>query len=136
MPGLNVYNPYAFLNYLQSLGNPQTTTVPGFNVGCCTPAYNGMYQIALETGSFSQVIENSNAVYLTVASDTSIAGMPLKMNFGLREEFTNLTTIGIGKLPTSLTIQPSDHTAELVAYGPQSMVRARTAISTCCPMWT
>ncbi|HVW75068.1 MAG TPA: TonB-dependent receptor, partial [Rhizomicrobium sp.] len=126
-PALNVYNPYAFLNYLQSLGNPINTPIPGYNVGCCTPAFDGVYRIALQTGSYSQVIENSDAIYLTLSSDTSFAGMPLRMNFGLREEFTNLTTIGIGKLPTALTIQPSDHTAELVTYGPTTNVSGKNS---------
>lgn len=126
-PASITYNPYQVLNYLQGLGNPINTAIPGYNVGCCTPPFNGTYQIALQTSSFTQVIENSNAVYLNLASDTTVVGMPLRMNFGLREEFTNLTTIGIGKLPTSLTIQPSDHTAELVAYGPQSLVSANNS---------
>src|SRR4029079_12700940 len=38
----------------------------------------------------------------------------LRIHAGLRGEFTNVTTIGIGTLPTALTVQPFDHTAFLV----------------------
>ena len=44
-PKVLVFDPYSVLNYLQGLGNPATTTVPGFNTGCCNPAYTGTYQL-------------------------------------------------------------------------------------------
>jgi TonB-dependent receptor len=117
-----VFNPYSVLNYLQSLGNPATTTVPGFNVGCCNPAYTGQYQLANVIGSYSQVIENTNAGYISMAADTMIAGMQLKINAGVRDEYTNVTTIGISNPLASLTVQPSDHTALVEGFGPQSPV--------------
>jgi len=126
-PQILAFNAYQVLNYLQGLGNPQTTNIPGYNVGCCTPEFDGTYRVAPVTGAYTQVIENTNAVYISVASDTTVAGMPLRVNFGVREEFTNMTTVGIGKEPTSLTIQPSDHTAELVDYGPTSIVTAHNS---------
>ncbi len=121
-PKVLAFNPYSVLNYLQGLGNPQTMTVPGFNVGCCTPAFDGVYRTALNVGSYRQIIENSNAAYISVKAKAEIAGMPLKMNIGVRQEFTNLTAIGIGQLPTALTVQPSDHTAFVTSFGPQSSV--------------
>jgi len=116
------FNPYQVLNYLQGLGNPQTTTVPGYNVGCCTPAFDGVYRTALNVGSYQQIIENTNAAYISVTSKSQLAGMPLRINVGLRQEFTNLTAIGIGRQPTALTVQPSDHTAFVTTFGPQSTV--------------
>lgn len=113
-PKVLVFDAYSVLNYLQSLGNPQTTTVPGFNPGCCNPAYAGRYVLSDVTGAYSQVIENSHAGYLSITANAKIADMPLRINAGLRGEFTNVTTIGIGTLPTSLAVQPSDHTAFLV----------------------
>jgi TonB-dependent receptor len=47
--------------------------------------------------------------------------MPLKINAGVRDEYTDLTTVGLGQLPTSLTVQPSDHTAYQVGFGPQTI---------------
>jgi len=121
-PRVLVFNAYSVLNYLQSLGNPQVATVPGFNPGCCNPAYTGTYVLSNVTGAYSQVIENSHAGYLTISSSTAIAGMPLRIHAGLRGEFTNVTTIGIGTLPTALTVQPSDHTAFLVTPSPATIM--------------
>ncbi|HEY4077840.1 MAG TPA: TonB-dependent receptor [Rhizomicrobium sp.] len=118
---LPVFNPYSVLNYLQGLGNPQTKTIPGFNVGCCTPPFNGTYSLANVANAYQQVIENTNAGYISVNAEVQLAGMPLKINAGVRDEYTSLTTIGLGQLPTSLTVQPSDHTAFLVGFGPQSI---------------
>jgi TonB-dependent receptor len=113
------------LNYLQGLGNPQTTTIPGFNVGCCTPPFDGVYRTALNVGSYQQIIENSNAAYISITSKSELAGMPLRINVGLRQEFTNLTAIGIGQQPIGLTVQPSDHTAFVTTFGPQSLVTGK-----------
>jgi TonB-dependent receptor len=121
-PRILAFDPYAVLNYLQGLGNPQTTAVPGFNVGCCTPAFDGTYRLTSVVGAYSQVIENTSAGYINVVADTKVAGMPLKINAGLRGEYTGVTTIGLGQLPSSLTVQPSDHTAFMVGFGPTSSV--------------
>jgi iron complex outermembrane receptor protein len=121
-PKVLAFNPYSVLNYLQGLGNPQTTNIPGYNVGCCNPAFDGVYRNILNTGSYQQTIENSNSAYISFRAKTQVAGMPLRINAGVREEFTNLTSIGIGKLPTSLVVQASDHTAFTTSFGPQSIV--------------
>jgi len=121
-PKVLAFNPYSVLNYLQGLGNPQTQTIPGFNVGCCTPAFDGVYRTALNVGSYQQIIENSNSAYINITARTQVAGMPLRLNAGLRQEFTNLTAIGIGRLPTALTVQASDHTAFVTSFGPQAPV--------------
>jgi TonB-dependent receptor len=121
-PKVLAFNPYSVLNYLQGLGNPQNGTIPGFNVGCCNPAFDGVYRTILNTGSYQQTIENSNSAYISFQAKTKVAGMPLRINAGVREEFTNLTSIGIGKLPTSLVVQASDHTAFTTSFGPQSTV--------------
>ena len=116
------FDAYAVLNYLQGLGNPQTTTIAGFNSGCCSPAFNGTYALANVAGSYSQVVENTHAGYLTILAQTNLANMPLKLNLGLRAEYTGVTTIGLVQLPTSLTVQPSDHTAFNVGFGTASPV--------------
>ena len=76
----------------------------------------------MSSSAYSQVIENTNAGYINVHGELSLGGMPLKMNVGVRDEYTNVTTIGLGQQPTSLTVQPSDHTAFLVGFGPTSPV--------------
>jgi iron complex outermembrane receptor protein len=121
-PKVPVFNAYSVLNYLQGLGNPQTAPIPGFNVGCCNPAYTGTYTLSNVPGAYSQVIENTNAGYVNVSAEVKIAGQPLRIFAGLRDEYTSVTTIGLGQQPTSLTVQPSDHTAFLVGFGPTSAV--------------
>ena len=121
-PKVLMFNAYSVLNYLQGLGNPQTTAIPGFNVGCCNPAYTGTYTLADVVNANSQVIENTNAGYVSVSADMKIGNMPLRIFAGLRDEYTKVTTIGLGQQPTSLTVQPSDHTAFLVGFGPTSTV--------------
>ncbi len=112
-----VYSPFAIRNYLQGLGNPQTKNIPGFNYSCC--AFDGVYRTALNVGSYQQVIENTNSAYISVTSKSELAHMPLRINVGLRQEFTDVTTIGIGQAPIGLTVQASDHTAFLTSFGPQ-----------------
>ena len=66
-----VFDAYSVLNYLQDLGNPQASTIPGFNPGCCNPAYTGTYVLSDVAGAYSQVIENTHAGYLTLSSSTT-----------------------------------------------------------------
>jgi iron complex outermembrane receptor protein len=121
-PRILAFDPYAVLNYLQGLGNPQTAAIPGFNVGCCNPAFDGVYRLTPVVGAYSQVVENTNAGYVNIVADVKVGDMPLKINAGLRGEYTGVTTIGIGHQPSSLTVQPSDHTAFIVGFGPTSAV--------------
>ena len=124
-PQLLAYSAYGVLNYLQGLGNPQATTVPGFNTGCCDPAFTGTYQLANVVGDYSQVIENTHALYVNTLARVTIDGLPLKINAGLRGIRTGATSIGLGQQPTGLTVQPSDHTAFQVNYGPSSVIGGR-----------
>src|SRR3569833_3127705 len=121
-PRILAFDAYSVLNYLQGLGNPQNAAIPGFNVGCCTPAYDGTYRMVDVSTSNAQVIENTHAGYLQLQSQVSLASMPLKISAGLREEYTNVTTIGIGQQPIALAVQPSDHTAFQVSFAPPPVV--------------
>ena len=116
------FDPYAVLNYLQGLGNPQTKTIPGFNTGCCTPAYDGTYKTILVPGSVQEISEKTAAAFVNLAMDAQIADMPLKVSIGVRDEETRTTSSGLGQQPTALTVQPGDHTAFLVSFGPTSTV--------------
>ncbi len=113
-----VFDPYTVVNYLQSLGNPQTTNIPGANKNCCTPPFDGTYRIILNDGGFLKVSETVYSVYLNLSGDAMLGGMELKYNVGLRAEDTEVTSQGLGQQVTGLTVQPSDHTAFLVAYDP------------------
>jgi iron complex outermembrane receptor protein len=119
------FDPYQVLNYLQGLGNPQTKTIPGFNTGCCDPAYDGIYKTILVPGSVQAIDEDTLAGFLSVAFDTQVADMPLKINVGMREEETRTKSSGLGQQPTTLTVQPGDHTAFLTSFGPTTTVTTK-----------
>jgi TonB-dependent receptor len=116
------FNPYAVLNYLQGLGNPQTTNIPGANVNCCNPAFNGIYQMAPNNGGFQALSEESFAAFVNFNTTMQIADMPLRVNVGVREERTNLSSQGLAALPNGLAVQSGDHTAFNVSYTPTTLV--------------
>jgi iron complex outermembrane recepter protein len=121
-PAILAYNPYTILNYLQSLGNPQTTSIPGANVTCCTPPFDGIYRVALNNSSVQTIEEKTYAPYLVIQDETPIGSMTLHESFGVRFDDTTVYSSGLGALPTALTVQASDHTAFQVTYGPTSTV--------------
>ena len=111
------FNPYSVLNYLQGLGNPQTKVIPGANTACCIPAFDGIYRLAPNTGSFQTIEESTASAFVNINDESHIGDMPLKINIGLRFEQTTTRSSGLAKLPSSLTIQPNDHTAFLLGPG-------------------
>lgn len=115
-PNILVFNPYQVLTYLQSLGNPQTTNIPGANTNCCNPPFTGMYTMVFDNGFYQQVDENTLTPYLSLTLKEKIADMPLVVLMGVRDERTVVSSAGLGQLPSGLTVQPSDHTAFLVSY--------------------
>jgi len=127
-PRILAFNPEAVVKYLQGLGNPATpNAIPGFNWGCCDPAYRGVFQVVLDPASFQHIYEDNYAGYAVVSGAAAIMGMTLKYQAGLRSEYTELTSTGIGRLPTGLSVMPSDHTAFLVTYGDTSQVSNRNS---------
>jgi iron complex outermembrane receptor protein len=116
------FNALQVVNYLQSLGNPQTKSIAGYNTG--DPAYAGMFNMAWNAGSYQDVIEDTLSGFLNANIQTEVGGRALLVNLGLREDSTRVKSYGIGQLPTNLTVQSSDHTAFIVGYGPQSLVES------------
>ena len=104
------------LNYLQSLGNPQTTNIPGANKTCCTPPFTGIYTMAFNVGSYQTIEEKTFAPYLNLNTKSSIADMPLPSMSGCATIERKRSLRASAQLPTTLTVQASDHTAFLVAY--------------------
>jgi iron complex outermembrane receptor protein len=117
-PQMLSYDPFAVRAYLQGLGNPQTQAIPGANTNCCTPPYDGTYDLALNPGSVQEIKERTYAPFVSLTQQSEIASMPLRIHLGARFETTDLTTTGLGQSPIALTVQPSDRTAFLVTYGP------------------
>jgi iron complex outermembrane receptor protein len=126
-PNILAFNAYQVLGYLESLGNPQTKNIPGANKTCCTPPFNGIYQMAANPGDTQEITENTVSPYLNLTTTAQLADRPLKINMGLRYEVTHVDSQGLSQLPTSLTIQSSDHTAFLVAYSGETTIDTKSS---------
>jgi len=138
IPGLPIFNANAVYSYLNSLGIPKCTngvsSINGFN---CT----GLYDPSTYTGSlpsemvefdpngYQRVDEDTYAGYVSFATEAKLADMPLKVNGGVRYEYTRLWASGYGRDLQSLTVSPGDHTAYDFHYGPTSIVAKKNAYS-------
>jgi iron complex outermembrane receptor protein len=107
-PELLVYSPYDLYGFLEGLGNPQTQTIPGFNYGCC--AYTGTFELALDPGSVQDITEKTFAAFISARFDTELGGKPFHVTAGVRRESTDVSSSGVGRLPTQLTVNPADPT--------------------------
>lgn len=122
-PRILAFDPAAVISYIERLGNPVTpTAVPGFNWGCCNPAYQGKYSMMLDPANYQRIEEDNYASYLVIRGRSAVGRWPLQYHAGLRAEFTNLISSGISRLPVALSVMPSDHTAFQVDYAPERPV--------------
>jgi iron complex outermembrane receptor protein len=124
-PNVLQFSAAQVLQYLQSLGNPQAKYVPGYaytNTGI-SPLYNGMYALKFNAGSYQIVNQKTYAPYFIITQQLEIAGMPLTIKEGLRDEEIYLTSSGLGQVPTAISVVPGDHTALAYTLGPTSLVR-------------
>jgi TonB-dependent receptor len=113
------FDAIAVFQYLEDLGDPATpTSIPGFNWGCCDPAYHGKFDMVSNPASYQRIAEDSLSGYATITGSASIAGIALTYRGGLRLERTLVYSEGRERLPTALTVMPADHTAFLTSYGP------------------
>ncbi len=127
IPGLLRVSQKDVWSYLNSLGIPSSGTpgyIPGFNWGCCLvngkTTYAGMTLDAINSfdpGSFQQVFEDTYSLYTTMATETKFIGMPLKVNAGIRYEYTSVRSTGMDQPLTGLTVAPGDPTAYLYTFG-------------------
>ncbi len=120
------FNPYPVLSYLQGLGNPQTTVIPGYNgvgKGCCAPPpneagrpFNGIYTPAFNPSNYHVLSEATYAGFVAATFKAEVAQMPLTINVGTRYEITNEEVSGLGRNPTAFTVDAADHTAYDLSY--------------------
>jgi len=126
LPGsLLVYNPRDLYAYLQSLGNPQTQTVPGFNTGCC--AYTGSLDLALDPGSVQDIEEKTWSVFVRAGFNTKVNEMPFHFSAGVRDERTNISSGGVGRLPTLLTVSPADPTLLTTTFSASQPITTKSS---------
>lgn len=107
-PELLVYSPHALYAFLEGQGNPQAQTINGFNYGCCS--YTGSLDLALDPGSVQDIEEKTLAAFIRANFDTEVGEMPFHFSAGLRNERTDVTSSGVGRLPVQLTQNPADPT--------------------------
>jgi len=121
------YDPWPTISYLEGLGNPQTAVVPGYNgigSGCCAPGatpeagrpFNGMYQVAFNPSSYHVLMEKTYSGYMQGTIKTDLASMPLRVNLGVRYDYTDEDVVGLGRVPTAFTVDAADHTAYDISY--------------------
>jgi iron complex outermembrane recepter protein len=126
-PQILQFNASQVLGYLQSLGNPLTQYVPGYNYtaqgSMSPPYYAGMYTEAFSPGSYQIVNQKTYAPYLVFTQLTEIAGMPLTIKTALRDEEIYLSSSGLGQLPVAITQAAGDHTLLNYTLGPTTLVR-------------
>ncbi|MGC1302719.1 MAG: TonB-dependent receptor, partial [Caulobacteraceae bacterium] len=133
LPGSVVsYNALTVLNYLQSLGNPQTKNIPGFNAASA-PDYAGAYTMAEVPGSHIDVSEDTLSGYLTIAQKSRIAGMPLLIDIGAREEITRTKVGGLGQQLTGLGFVEGDASALSASFGPSTEITSENIQSNFLP---
>jgi TonB-dependent receptor len=134
IPGLpitNAYDVYAYLNTKtgSSITCPYTLggadgktkiwgvpTPNGVNCGALTdPAgFHGMVPALMPDESKSQyqkLLEDNYAFYFSFQSEAKVAEMPLKINGGVRWEYTEMTASGFGTELKGMPITPGDLTA-------------------------
>jgi iron complex outermembrane receptor protein len=108
-PSVFVFSPIAYQNFLSGLGNPQAQTVPGFNYANVT-GFTGAFNEAVDPGSILRVRERTWSLYFSVNFKTEIGSLPFTFNAGVRNENTNLVSVGQGRLPTALVTSTADRT--------------------------
>jgi TonB-dependent receptor len=113
-PQLLTYSPLALYSFLEGLGNPQTQTVNGFNYGCCD--YSGSLDLALDPGSVQDIEEKTLAAFIRANFQAQLGDRPFYFSAGLRNERTDVTSSGVGRLPTLLTQSAADPTLLSTTY--------------------
>jgi len=118
--GLELYNPYAVLNYL--ITQPiNKDWAPNAGYG----PYTGGYPTpVLSTGSVQHVDRKNYAPFVSGSHTFALGDMSLKANVGLRYQKTLVHTAGIQAQLQSLGLQPSDVTAYAFNLGPPVPVQA------------
>jgi TonB-dependent receptor len=128
-PSLINFSASDYQAFLTGLGNPQATTIPGYNYGCCGTAFTGTFDVADDVGSRRRVNEKTWALFFSGKFQTEIAGMPLTFTAGVRQETTHVTSTGTGRLPMSITPSTTDPTLLTVNFGPSQEVTTKTDYS-------
>jgi iron complex outermembrane recepter protein len=131
MPSLLVYNPHELYAWLQGLGNPWQTNIPGFNYAGCdlvnNPTaglcnYTGSLDVALDPASIQDIEERTWSFFVRANFRAEVADMPFHLTAGIRQERTEVSSSGVGRLPVALAVNPNDPTLLTTTFSdPQSI---------------
>ncbi len=138
IPGLPIFDANAVYAYLNGLGTSVSCpggvpTIKGFNCSSVNAAgYTGILpqlSAQFDPNGYQHVYEDTYSAYASFATEAKLADMPLKINGGVRYEYTRLWASGFGRDLKALTVSAGDHTAYDFAYGPTSVVAKKNAYS-------
>ena len=135
---LLMYDPVGLYGYLQGLGNPWQSNVPGFNYsgcdlvnspnsGLCT--YRGSLDMALDPGSVQDIKEKTWAAFVRASFDVDVAGRPFHFSAGVRNERTHVTSAGLGRVPVRLAISDNDPTLLTTTYSDTQPISTKSKYS-------
>ncbi|HEU4625449.1 MAG TPA: TonB-dependent receptor [Steroidobacteraceae bacterium] len=154
IPGsLQKYDPRALYAFLQGLGDPWAQQLNGFNypgpnpnptneiptlansLSRCAPGgdhpalcdYHGSLDLALDPGSVQDITEKTWSVFVRAGFQTKINDMPFHLSAGIRDERTNVSSSGIGRLPVLLTVNPSDPTLLTTAFSDSQPITTKSS---------
>ncbi len=128
-PGVNLYNPYAVLAYLET--QPINADFVQTN-GYPTPTYpnqKGLPPINLCPSCVNNVERKSYAPFVTGEHTFHWGAMPLKTNLGLRYQRTDVTSSGLFAVPVSAAVPAGDLTAYSFNFGPQTLKSVKNSYS-------
>jgi TonB-dependent receptor len=108
-PSVFVFSPVAYQNYLSGLGNPQAQNIPGFNYDSVN-GFTGTFDEQVDPGSILRVREKTWSLFLRASFQADLGGLPFTLNAGVRNEATNLSATGQGRLPTQIVTSTADPT--------------------------
>ncbi|MFC4312311.1 TonB-dependent receptor [Steroidobacter flavus] len=126
-PQLLMYSPRGLYSYLEGLGNPQATNIPGFNYDCCS--YTGSLDLALDPGSVQDIQEKTWAAFVRAAFEVDLAGHPFHFSAGVRNERTHVDSSGVGRLPILLTQSAADPTLLSTTYSATQPITTKSKYS-------
>lgn len=123
-PQLLMYNPRELYGYLQGLGNPYQSNVPGFNYPDCVNSpnglcdYRGSLDLALDPGTVQNIQEQTLSFFARAKFDTMVGDMPFHFSAGVRQERTEITSAGVARVLTGLAISAGDPTLLNTTFSP------------------
>jgi len=135
---LLMYDPRGLYGYLEGLGNPWQTNIPGFNYGGCDQenapnvglcTYTGSLDLALDPGTFQDITEKTWSAFVRAAFEVEVAGRPFHFSAGVRNERTDVTSAGIGRLPVLLTVSEADPTLLSTTYTDAQSISTKSKYS-------